>query len=133
MSDHDAGAGAGGAPPGVIASLRRFARTGIDVLHDRLRLLGNELEEERLRLAQMLVLGALAAFCLAMSALLVTALVVIAFWEPYRLVALGLLAALYLVGAVVTFLVLKAKAAQRTKLFSASLGELARDRDLLKS
>jgi len=45
----------------------------------------------------------------------------------------AVLAGLYFLAAVLAWRALKAKAAQRSKLFSASIAELGRDRDLLGS
>jgi uncharacterized membrane protein YqjE len=120
-------------PPGVLASLRGLAATAVAIAQTRLQLLGNELEEQGIRGAQMLALGAIAFFCAAVGILLVTAWIVIALWDRYRLLTVAVLALIYFGGCVVALLRLKAKAAARPKLFAASLAELRRDRDLLSS
>lgn len=118
---------------GLIASLRRLAATGVAIVHTRLTLLSSELDEERLRVTQMLVLGAIALFCGFIGVLLVTLTVVVAFWDSHRLLALGVLSGIYLACGIAALVALKTRAAQRPKLFSGSLAELARDRDLLGS
>jgi len=132
MAEGAPGGGQDGAP-GVIASLRALAANAIGIAQTRLQLLSNELEEERARTLQLVVLGAVAMFCAAIGLILVTAWIIIALWDQYRLLTVAVLAGLYMLGAALALRALKAKAAQRSKLFSASLGELGRDRDLLGS
>ena len=132
MAEGAPGAGQDGAP-GVIASLRSLAANALGIAQTRLQLLSNELEEERVRTLQLVVLGAVALFCAAIGLILVTTWIVIAFWDQYRLLTVGVLAVVYFLGAAWALLALKSKAAQRSKLFSASLAELGRDRDLLNS
>ena len=120
-------------PPGVLASLRGLAVTAVAIAQTRLQLLGNELEEQGVRGAQLLALGAVAFFCAAVGILLVTAWIVIALWDRHRLLTVAVLALIYFGGCALALLKLKAKAAARPKLFAASLAELRRDRDLLSS
>lgn len=126
-------AGSGGASPGVIGSLRGLAATAVGIARTRLQLIANELEEQRIRALQMVFLAALALFCGAMTLLLITVFIVVALWDQHRLWTLGVLAAAYCIGLVVTVSMLKSRAAQRPKAFSASLAELARDEDALRS
>lgn len=125
--------GAAGPAPGVIGALRSLAANAVAIVQTRLALLANEVEEERVRTLQILLLAAVALFCAAVGVLLLTAWVVIALWEQYRLATVAVLAAGYLIAAGVALHKLKLRSAGRPKLFSASLAELARDRDLLKS
>lgn len=129
----DGSASGSGSTPGVIASLRALATNLVAIVQTRLELLANELEEERVRTLQMVVLAAVAGFCAAVGLLLVTAWVVVALWDQYRLATLAVLALLYFGVAAVAFWLLRSKAAQRPKIFSASLAELRRDSDVLKS
>jgi uncharacterized membrane protein YqjE len=123
----------GGEAPGVVASLRRLATNAVGIIHTRLELLANDLEEERVRTLRIVVLGAIALFCAAVGLILVTAWVVVAFWEQHRLATLAILALVYFVASGVALWMLKARASERAKLFSTSLAELRRDRDLLNS
>ena len=118
---------------GVLASLRGLAATGLAIAQTRLQLLANELEEQGIRGMQMLALGAVALFCAASGVLLLTAWIVIALWDQYRLLTVGVLALLYFGGSAAALYALKTKAAQRPRLFAASLAELQQDRDLLRS
>ena len=118
---------------GVLASLRGLASTALAIGQTRLQLLANELEEQGIRAVQMLALGAVALFCAASGVLLVTAWIVIALWDQYRLLTVGVLALVYFGGCAAALHALKTMATQRPKLFAASLTELQRDRDLLRS
>ena len=130
MASPDPGAGPA---PGVIAALRSLAANTVAIVHTRLELLANEVEEERLRTLQIVLLAVIALFCAAVGVLLITTWIVVALWEQYRLATLAALALAYLIAAGIALRKLKAKTAVRPKLFSTSLAELARDRDLLKS
>lgn len=129
---HESG-GERASPPGVLASLRGLAATALAIAQARLQLVSNELEEQGVRALQMLVLGAIALFCAATGVLLLTAWIVIALWDQYRLVTVGVLALLYFAGCALALRALKTRAAARPKLFASSLAELKRDRDLLQS
>ena len=121
------------APSGVLASLRSLIAGVIALTHTRLQLLASDLEEQRLRALEMIVLGAIAFFCGAVGVLLVSAWIVIALWDQYRLLTLGILAAAYFVGCVVALVRLKSKMLARPPLFASSLAELHRDEELLRS
>jgi uncharacterized membrane protein YqjE len=118
--------------PGILASLRGLTATALAMAQTRLQLVANEMEEQGVRGLQMLVWCAIALFCGATGILLLTAWLVIAFWDPYGLLTVGFLALVYFAGCAAAVRVLKTKVAQRPKLFSASLAELQRDRDLLQ-
>jgi uncharacterized membrane protein YqjE len=119
-------------PPGLVDSLSRLGRTALGVLRTRLEILGTELEEERIRFAQLALAVAAIAFCLQMAVLLFVIFLVVFFWETHRLVTLGAFAAFFLVAGVAGVLVLKRHLARRPKMFASSLGELVKDEERLK-
>lgn len=122
----------GNSPPGVIDSLRGLAAAAVGIAQTRLQLLANDLEEQRVRLLQMAILGAVALFFGMMAAILVTAVVVVALWDHHRLWTLCALALLYASGCFAVLMVLKSRVAERPKAFSASLAELRRDEEALR-
>ncbi len=119
-------------PPGLLSSLRRFAATLVEAFRTRLQLASVELEEEvrSLLTAAAWVLAAL--FLLALGVLLGVLLVVAAFWDTHRLLVLGLLAGGFLSGGALILAVLAHRARNRPPFLSATLGELAKDRDVLR-
>ena len=118
---------------GLLASLRNLAATAVGILQTRLELLATEVEEERLRLLQIALWAVIAVFLLALGILTLTLFVVILFWDTHRVLVTGLLAVLYLVLGAAIGLAARSKARAKSKLFSASLAELAKDREQLTS
>ena len=121
------------ASSGVLASLRGLVASVIAITHTRLQLLANELEEQRIRALHMVILGAVAFFCGAVGLLLLSAWIVIALWDQYRLLTLGVLAVAYFAGCAVALSRLKSHLHDRPRLFASSLTELRRDEELLRS
>jgi uncharacterized membrane protein YqjE len=102
-------------------------------LHTRLELFTTELEEERERLKRTLVLTLLLFFGLSLGFILLTIFVVAAFWQAGWVYAVGALAALYLGIGTVAGLMLRNKLLTRSGFFPATLAELVKDRDRLRS
>ncbi|MDH4283751.1 MAG: phage holin family protein [Gallionellaceae bacterium] len=116
-----------------MTSAKRLLSTLISIISTRLELLANELQEERLRLMRMLFLGLFAFFSFVMAILLFTAFIVVLFWEDHRLTALSVLCALFLAAGMLATALLHSKANGKSRPFSASLAELARDRQQLEA
>ena len=114
-------------------SLKRLVSTLISIVSTRLELLANELQEERLHLTQLILYVLFAIFCLGMALLLFTVFIVVLFWDDHRLAVLGGLSALFLLAAILTATVLRYKSKHRSRLFSVSIAELAKDRETLGS
>ena len=123
-----------GAPraPGLVDSLSRLGRTALGMLRTRLEILGTELEEERIRFAQLALAVAAIAFCLQMAVLLFVIFLVVFLWETHALATLGAFAGFFLAAGVVGVLVLKRRLARRPKMFASSLGEFLKDEERLK-
>ncbi len=109
-------------------SVRRLLSTLTSIVSTRLELLANELQEERLRLTQMLLFFSFALFCFGMGILLLTVFIVVLFWDDHRLAVLGALSILFFASGTLAAMLLRSKAQAGSRLFSASLAELARDR-----
>ena len=121
------------APPGLLASLRSLVATAVDILRTRLALLATEVEEEGLRWARLAFLGLTALLLLFLGLITFTLLIVIVFWDSHRILAAGLLTALYLGGGLGIGLYVRSGLRGGSKLFSASLAELDKDRERLTS
>jgi len=121
------------ASPGLMGSARRLLSTLTSIVSTRLELLANELQEERLRLTQMLLFALFALFCFGMGILLLTVFIVVFFWDDHRLAVLGVLSACFLALGTLAAILLRGMTQTRSKLFSASLAELARDKEQLEA
>ncbi len=116
---------------GLLASLRGLLATGLDIAQARLALLGNELEEQKVRIVEGLVLAVAGLFVLGVGVALFCGLVLLLFWEGYRLPALALLTLVFLGGG--GWLLAQARRRLRSEggPFRASLDELRQDRAAL--
>jgi len=117
--------------PGLMESLKRLACTSLAILQTRLELLSNEIEAESLRVAQMLLYGSVAMFFFGLAIMLLTICIVVVFWDSHRLLVLAGFTALYFIAGLITWNALRRLSKGKSKLFSASLAELADDRDSL--
>lgn len=118
---------------GLMGSIRQLLSTVTSIASTRLELLANELQEERLRLTQMLLLALFALFCFGVGILLLTAFIVVLFWDDHRLAVLGALSALFLALGALMAMLLRSKAQAKSRLFSSSLAELTEDRKQLSA
>jgi uncharacterized membrane protein YqjE len=112
---------------GIVRSGRRMLTIVVGMVRTRLNLLAVELMQEKRRIWLTLVLTALALIFGSMALLALSVLVVVAFWEEDRLLAIGCLSAFYVVATILTMVILQRKAKQGSMLFSGTLGELSKD------
>lgn len=129
----DTGNAVPGGQGGLFDSIKRLSAHLITVVHTRIELAALDWEEEQVRLGVMLAWGLVALFCAGIGIILLTALIVVAFWDSHRLLVLGLLAALFLGAALAALLILSTKARNKPRLFAATLAELAKDREHLST
>ena len=129
MTDRDSGGGA----DGLWRSLKALLAVLSAALHTRLDLVATELEEERERLKHTLVLTLMVFFGLGLGFILLTIFLVALFWERGWILAIGGLAGFYLCVGIVAAFKLRSRILARPGLFPATLGELAKDRDRLRS
>lgn len=116
---------------GLAQSLRRLAATLLDALHTRLELLATEIEEERLRILQLMLWGFVSLFFIALGVIMLTFFLVVLFWSTDRVLITFVIAAVYLAIGAALALYVRAKSRSKSRLFSASLAELEKDRDQL--
>jgi uncharacterized membrane protein YqjE len=121
----------GRTPGGLFESVRTLLGTLVAMAQTRAELLGNELEQELRRIVGMLV-GAMIVLAFASLALLFAALtIVVSVWETYRVAATALVAAGFVVFAVVAYWATTRRAQRTTRLLAATLVELERDLEQL--
>ncbi len=122
----------GAAHGGLLHSLRHFGGTLLAAGQTRLEILATEIEEERLRLEQLLLLAVAAAFSLGMAVILGVAFVVVYFWDTHRLLTVGGLALAFFGVAAICAAAVYGKAKSRPKPFAVTRGELAKDVNALR-
>lgn len=113
---------------GLFGQLQQSLGTVLELLRVRLALLGTELGLEKQRLAAGLFWGAVALVSLTVAAVLFCGFVILLLWDGYRLAAVGVLALLFLGCGAYLLQVAQRQLGSGSKLFSASLAELERDR-----
>jgi len=122
-----------GGGKGLLDSLSTLAGTLVAIAHTRLDLLSSDLEEERAHFLTLLVLALAALFFLGLGVLLATLLLVVAFWDTYRLPLLGLLTGLFLAAGIAAWRIALHKVRSKPRIFAASMSELIKDRQQLAS
>ncbi len=118
--------------PGLLASLRRLAATFVEILETRIQLVATELEEERARVRDLLLYGLLTLFFVSLGLLMLTAYVVILYWDTHRLNVVGAFAALYGGAGMIAGLMLWRRIKSHPRLFASTLSELSKDRNQLR-
>ena len=119
---------------GVLGAVRNGVATLLTIGRTRLELLGNEIAEEKLRVAHATAYLLLAAFSLAIAALVGVGLLVAIFWEA-RVLVLAMATVVFLVLGVYSLVSAKKAVARPNdadKLFASSLTELEEDVRQLK-
>ena len=116
---------------GLFDSIKTLTATLLAIVQTRLELLATELEEERLRLTSILTWTFVALFCAGCGTIFAAMIFVVALWDTNRLVAVGIPAILFLLAAALAWSIVIGKVKAKTRLFSASLAEFAKDRDRL--
>lgn len=117
---------------GLIVSLQRVGASLLGLLQARLELLGTELREERTRLFGLLAWTALALLLLQAGVLFLGLLAVAAWGEEHRLLALAVVAALFIGAAALAWRLARTQLQREDTPFAASLAELERDREALR-
>lgn len=116
-------------PPGedgILSSIVRMFDTLREVGENRVELFLVEVQEQRIRLFDALLLLAAGIVCVTMLLVMVTFTLVVVFWDTHRLLVLSLLLAAY-AGATVLVLVTLRSRLRQWRAFSATLAQLKKD------
>lgn len=120
------------ATPGLLASVRSVFAGLLEVGQTRLQLASTEIEEERLRLAELLLWATMALFFLGIGVVFAGPLLVLLFWDGPREWVLAGVTAVFLATGLCTGAVWRRKARSKPAFLAATLGELQRDRAALR-
>jgi uncharacterized membrane protein YqjE len=113
------------------ASLTRFGAAGLGLLHSHIELFALELQQQKTNSLQALVLAALALLAGWSLILSLSALLLVVFWDDYRLQCSIGLCLFYALLMLLSLRRLRATLNTASSPFSASLTELAHDRERL--
>ena len=114
-------------PAGLFESLKGFASTALDLVRTRLELFATELVEERVRLGLLLTYAAAAVILSSIGVLLAVTTLAVLFWEQ-RVVLFAIATAVFLGAGLFLVMLAWRQLHTRSRMFSGSLGELAKDR-----
>lgn len=113
----------------MLGSVRELARTLLSFAETRARLAVTEMEEQAVRLAEILIWLAAALFLFGVALAFLAVLIVLLFWDSNRLLAAGLIAAVFLGAGSAAALIARARMRERPRFLAATLAELELDRD----
>lgn len=117
--------------PGLHASLRQLGATLVAIARTRLAILRNDIEIEKATLLKIGLLAVVAVFFIGIGLVLVTLLVVVAWWDDHRVAVLAGLTALYwLIGGAASVRLYRT-IQSRDMLLSHTLDELLRDQQAM--
>lgn len=119
-------------PRGLLDSTRNLLDTALGLLQTRIELLETEIEEEKARILGTAIFGAAASVLLSLGLVFLSIGVTVLLWDSHRLLAIGLLSAIFLTSGVVALFLAIRNARPREHLFSASVMELKKDRAALR-
>lgn len=116
---------------GLLESAKGLMGTLLAMGQTRLELLSTEIEEQREWLTAMLAWTLIALFCGALAVILATLLVVVVFWDSYRLLAIGIMIGVFVLGTAISWRIVWNMNHRKPKIFSGSISELSKDREQL--
>ena len=116
---------------GLFTVLKDIAATLLASGRTRLELLGNEIEEEKLRAIQLLLIAQFMAFCLALGIVLAIGLLMLLLWD-HHFVVLGASSLAFLALGGYFYGVFRRTAQRPERVFAASIAELQEDLRQLK-
>lgn len=112
-------------PPRSWDALRRLAASLAAILQNRAELFVVELQEERYRLVELLLLAGAAIVLGVLTLVLLTGLIIFVFPESYRLYVAAALAALYALGVVL--IIRQIRARLRDEPFTETVSQVKKD------
>ena len=130
---HNEDAQASGPATGLFRSLSNLLHTLLTMAQTRLELITTELQEEVQRAAKLLLIAFIALVCGFISLIFIALSIVFTFWDTHRVLASVCVTATFIVGTLVAGGVLWSRLKRKPRILDASLTELARDRDELRS
>lgn len=120
-------------PPGLLGSARRVLVSLIEIAQTRLQIASTEVQEERLRVAELLLYATVSLFFLGVGLVLASLWVVLLFWDDHRELVLAAISGVFLLAGAGLAITWRHKARHKPKLLATTVAELQRDRDALQA
>jgi len=117
--------------PNLADVTKRIAQRAFVIVENRLQLLMVEAQEERERILKAMLMAMAAVAFGLLAGVTVTVIVAIAFWNCYPIIALLVLAALYIAGAIL-FGVKLMQLQRDWQTLPATIDQLRKDRECLE-
>lgn len=117
----------------IFDSAGRLGATLVAMVQTRVELASVELQEEAQRMLRYLVLSLMALFLAAMTLALVTFFIILLCWDEHPLLATGLLAAFYGVGAFLLMAKVKGEIRNKPAMLASTLAELKKDAECVRN
>jgi len=118
-------------PPGFITLVNRLLRTGVGAVQNRLELFAVEWQQERARLADLMLVGAAMLFLGILAVLLFTITIILLFPPGLTIYATAGFAVLYSIAALIAFFSLRTQL--RREPFADTIDQAKKDRVLIDS
>ena len=117
--------------PNLADATKRIAQRAFVIVENRLQLLMVEAQEERERILKAMLMAMAAVAFGLLAGVTVTVIVVIAFWNCYPIIALLVLAVIYIAGAIL-FGVKLMQLQRDWQTLPATIDQLRKDRECLE-
>jgi uncharacterized membrane protein YqjE len=104
----------------------------VSAAETRVGIFASELQEERIRLTRLLLVGGAAMFCLGLGTVLLSIFLVVLYWDSDRLAILGLLTGLFLGLGAINAVVLAVLVRGQKRPLLQTEDVLAKDRESLE-
>jgi len=117
----------------IAESVGRLGATLVAMVQTRLELAAVEVEEESQRLLGYLLFSLLALVLFGMAMLLVAFLIIVIFWDSYRIPAVAGLAVLFAGAGALVALKVKAGFASKPRLLEHTFAEMRKDISYLQN
>jgi len=120
-------------PRGIFDSLRALLDSVVSILHNRTELLTTELQEELTRLIAVILWGFAGVLSVVIGAFLVSLTILFAIPPQYRALVAGGLGLIFLIVAAIGGVSIRKILRAKPRPFDATLRELEKDREHLRS
>jgi len=115
----------------MLSSIKNLGSTAVEMIQTRLELFSSDIQIGWQRLLSILVLVIITLFSLLFGLVLLAILIVVLYWDSHRVLVLSLMTGGFLSIGILLALLVRVQINAMPRLFEASLGELAKDRDHL--